>query len=146
MVAISMNGCEVLPFHTLELNTSKKDHSYAVDMIVELRSDSTRLSVSSQGQHLSEQHSSFIMVSQNKSLLMVITVKKSIPVNFAANEPADVIEMLIYTLYLLSMRNQSSSILGILTDGSTWHCLSLQQNNNKSMKLLKYCCISDKSE
>ena len=158
MIAISLNGCEVVPFHSLELETQKKGHPYVVDMIVESRGDLSRPSASFQdetssqddtsfqGQNLSEQHSSFTMVSQNNSLLMVIEVKKTISVSFAANDPANVIEMLIYSLYLLSMRKQSSSILGILTDGLTWHCLSLQHSDNNHMKLLKYCCISDKNE
>ena len=138
-----------LPFHTLEINTSKKGHPYVVDVIVESSSPSSQdedLFTSSQGGHSSKQHSSFTMVSKNNSLLMVIEVKKSISVNFATNEPSDVIEMLIYSSYLLSIYNQSSSVLGILTDGLTWHCLRLQRSNSNCMKLLKYCRITDKSE
>ena len=43
----------------------------------------------------------FTTVQHNNAVILVVEVKKSLPVEFSRNDPSDVIEMLVYAQYLL---------------------------------------------
>ena len=71
-----------------------------------------------QADTLDEPLSSVTMVSQEDAVVMVIEVKKSVSVMFQRAEPNDVIELLIYSRYILDLKKQNS-VIGILTDSNT---------------------------
>ena len=52
------------------------------------------------------------------------------------SEHSNVIEMLIYCRYLLTLHKQTS-LVGVLTDGFNWHCMSLILTDNEYMKVAK---------
>ena len=77
--ALKSNNCEVTPLHTLELPIKKVGHPYIVSPVITL-----------------PQSTSVATVHNDKSLIMMIEVKKSIPAKFPMSEPSDIIEMLMY--------------------------------------------------
>ena len=85
------------------------------------------------------------MVLQDDTVVMVIVVKESVSVSFDSAEPDDVIELLIYSCYILDLKKQNS-VIGILTDSNTWHCSYLRRTNDLSMEVCKYICFESKEE
>ena len=139
--ALKSNGCEVIPFHVLELPTKKVGHPYVADVVIsESESSGDNSTISDDA--LS---ASVVTVHRDRSLIMVIEVKKSISAKFFMSEPSDVIELLIYCKYLLTLHKQKS-VLSVLTDGFSWHCMSLKLADNGCMRILKYCNFTSTDE
>ena len=61
--------------------------------------------------------------------VIVVEVKTTVNVQFEFVNESDVIEMLIYCLYL-SRRKSLASIIGCLTDGNSWHILRMRRNED----------------
>ena len=131
--SLKSNNYEVKPFHSLELptNAKKVGHPYVVDMVI---SDSE----SSDNSTTLDEQSSVATVHKGRSLFMVIEVKKAVPAKFSMNEPTNVIEMLIYCKYLMTLYDHQTPLIGILTDGFSWHCMKLKPSDNGCMGVLKY--------
>ena len=71
-----------------------------------------------------------IVIFKNKLPIMVIEVKSSMPVDCCKVRPNDWMEMLIYCHYVLKIYNKVI-MLGILSDGKTWHILKLIMKDNR---------------
>ena len=69
---------------------------------------------------------------------MVVEIKKSVPVDLMMSNPSDILEILIYCRYLMKI-NGTSAVLGVLTDGANWNCLSFECcGNDDSIHISKY--------
>ena len=76
---------------------------------------------------------------------MVIEVKKSLATNSLQIEMQDAVEMLIYCYYVLKI--EQVSVVGVLTDGYTWHCLQLlMPRGTDTLEVMKYTVISSDDE
>ena len=137
MIAAALKGTNYIinPFHSLDL-PQKSGHPYVADVII---SDGESNDSSNPPDEASIY---FTTVKHNNAVIFVVKVKKSLPVEFSRNNPSDVIEMLVYAQYLLTIYQQAK-ITEVLTDGANWYCMSLQRNESGSgyMKLLKYYCF-----
>jgi len=120
-----------MAFHVLEFPTKKVGHPNVVDMVVSENKSSCDLIASE------EVSTSVAAVCKDSSVIMLIEVKKVIPAKFLTNEPSDVLKMLIYCRYV-SQLYVLTLLVGVLTDGSSWHCMMLGSMKNGRMKLLKY--------
>ena len=137
-MALKPLNCKVVPYHALELPVNKRGNPFVVDMLVTEPSEPSDTQAD-------EPSSSVTMVSQEDAVVMVVEVKKSVSVLFQRAEPDDVIELLIYSRYILDLKKQNS-IIGILTDSNTWHCIWLTRTDNLSMEVRKYMSFETKEE
>ena len=70
------------------------------------------------------------VVFQKATPIVVIEVKVVIPVEFFKVKPHDCIELLIYCFYLMRLHKRDT-ILGVLTDGESWHVLKLMMQDSR---------------
>ena len=54
--------------------------------------------------------------------------------DFELINASDILEILIYCCYVLKL-NEISTVLGVLTDGTNWHCLSRECHGNEDRNL-----------
>ena len=78
-----------------------------------------------------------------EEFIMLVEVKKMIPLKIAMVDPSLLIEMLMYVRYLITLKEQKE-LIGAITDGSTWHHFNLEVQHTSSHLLVKrYVYMSD---
>ena len=97
VVALSIKGTHhvLTPFYNLLVTEGKRGHPYMSDLLV---------------------HNIAISVSRSKQLVIVLEVKKVVSPDFSVIDHSHLIEMLLYTRYLVTL-NQLETLIGGITDG-----------------------------
>ena len=80
-------------------------------------------------------------ISYNEDVIMVIEFKKFVSPSVKLVVTNDLMEMIIYCRYIIDIRNskqerQQETIIGVLTDGISWHCFYLKDCDNQELLLL----------
>lgn len=154
------------PFHNMDIPIKKRGQPYQMDFLIvedekQQQSAISELPItrdretSTSEASISEASTSEASISKAPNILifkknfplMVIEVKASVPADIAKINSHDLIELLLYCHYFMRLR-KLEKILGILTDGETWHTIKLQRipmSNLLSVKDYAVLCSTDAS-
>ena len=75
-------------------------------------------------------------ISYNKDVIRAIEFKKFVSPSVKLVVTNNLMEMIIYCHYIIDIRNskqerQQETIIGVLTDGISWHCFYLKDCDNQ---------------
>ena len=129
--ALDPKGCKVSPFYVLQQAVKHRGSPHYADIVVEkIQSTSTSASLLC------------IQGADDGVPIMIIEIKKVTPVQLIDIHYKDMMEMLIYCLYIT---RQPLYICGAITDIFHWHVTLLKPYDNK-VEILKYTYFNIENE
>ena len=121
-IYIQDTGYYITPFYNLQVPEGRKGHRYMSDFLV---------------------YNSALAVSKKQQLVMLLEVKKQISSDICMIDHSNIIEMLLYVRYLISL-NCLNALIGGLTDGHNAHCVRFILSSNNKLKMEKCGHMKDK--
>jgi len=134
IVALQKSEYVVFPFVNLNVPESRKGHPYMMDIMIE----ENTFSSSSIGLDNASNTLVAVKYMTSKNIIAMVEVKRSVNVDLILVEPKTVIETIVYIQYMISLHDQHM-LIGIITDGSVWHCLQFSsQSESIQLSVHKY--------
>ena len=130
--ALGPKGCTVSPFYVLHHEMKHKGSPHYTDLLIE------------KVQSTASTSAPVLFVQDDGIPVMVIEIKKTTPVQLVDVRYKDMMEMLIYCLYIARQHN-SAILCGAISDIFNWHFIVLKPWDNK-LEVLKYTKFSINDE
>lgn len=153
MGALQATNYVVSPFVHLNVPEARKGHPFMTDILIEAVScslDEAQASGNSSDEAQANNNSSdetpgssdtniLTLTDSNidSNIIAVIEVKKGINGDVLLVEPKFVIEMLLYVQYLMAL-HEKDSLIGMITDGTSWHCMQFSSASNSKLSVNKF--------
>ena len=147
MMATSLRfkQCKIVPYHILELPEKRPGHPLIADMIIKGSQSAESSSVgSSVSESAAAEQPIITTISHNECVIMIIECKKIVSPSVALVNSDDLMEMIIYCRYIIDIRQEQGIVIGILTDGISWHCFYFHNQDNHLLKIVKYMTFQSK--
>lgn len=143
MAAFHNKEFMVSPFMNINTPDARKGHPNMMDIKIKMITSVTNTSNSVVG---ANPMSITIKYKSNHKIAVVIEVKKDINDNLEWVDTKTVIECIIYVQYAMFIEDVNR-LVGIITDGTSWHCLLfVRESNSITLNVQKYVTFHAKEE
>ena len=145
-IALKSSNYQIVPYHALELPLKKVGHPYTADMLIrDNKSDKSSSMSCSDDVDSVDEVAPIAAIAKKHNIIMVVEIKKKLAAEFSANDPDEVLELLIYCRYILTL-NKQAAVIGAMTDSATWHFFHLCCKDDISMNVTKYVHFTSTAE
>ena len=132
-VAFQATDIKVVPFVMMSVPQIRRGHPYEMDLLFAKGFNNSMDDTTT----TSSTPITTLAHGTSRKVIAVVEIKKSVSRDFKLVESSAMIELILYVRYMMTL-TQCNKMMGILTDGSSWHCLEFTGDDSVLLNIKRY--------